>query len=84
MKKITVEFEVEFGSEHQQRSFHMLLNTMMEALKMTFGSEHQQRSFHMLLNTMMEALKMTMDRGHNDNKITCVIDTHDGYKIKKV
>ena len=60
MKKITVEFEVEFGSEHQQRSFHMLLNTMMEALK------------------------MTMDRGHNDNQITYVIDTHDGYKATKL
>lgn len=60
MKKITVTFEVEFGSEHQERSFHQLLQVMMEAIK------------------------MTMDRGHSGNKITYEIDTHDGYKIKKV
>ena len=40
MKKITVNFQVEFGSEHQKRSFHLLLNTMMEALKMTMDKGH--------------------------------------------
>ena len=60
------------------------MNKVTVTFNVEFGSEHQQRSFHMLLNTMMEALKMTMDRGHNGNKITYVIDTHDGYKITKI
>jgi len=59
MDKITIEFNVEFGSDHQERNFFMILKTMMEVIK------------------------MMVEDGHSDNKISYVIDTHDGYKTTK-
>lgn len=60
MKKITINFDVNFGSEYQSDFF----------IKM--------------LQAMLDALKQHMEYSHKQNKITYEIDTHDGYKIKKV
>jgi len=60
MKRITVEIEVNWGSEFQERWLMGALNVLLETWKGVAESKHKK------------------------NKITYVIDTHDGYKIRKV
>ncbi|MDD4381750.1 MAG: hypothetical protein PHE21_00165 [Candidatus Dojkabacteria bacterium] len=60
MKKITINIEVNWGSEFQQDWLMGALNILLETWKSVAESKHKQ------------------------NKITYEIDTHDGYKIRKV
>ena len=60
MKRITVEIEVNWGSEFQERWLMGALNVLLETWKSVAESKHKK------------------------NKINYEIDTHDGYKIKKV
>lgn len=60
MKKITINIEVNWGSEFQQDWLMGALQTLLETWKNVAESKHKQ------------------------NKISYEIDTHDGYKIKKV
>lgn len=52
--------------------------------EVNFGSQYQSDFFIRMLQAMLDALKIHMELSHKQNKIIYEIDTHDGYKIKKV
>jgi hypothetical protein len=53
-------------------------------INVEYGSEFQQDFFMKILQVMLDAIMMHMDRSHSKNKMSYEIDTHDGYKRKKI
>lgn len=53
-------------------------------IEVNWGSEFQQDWLMGALNILLGTWKNVAESKHKQNKITYEIDTHDGYKIKKV